>query len=278
MSQSSTEHRSRSAQLASVVRTIAWSEFKLRYAGSALGYFWSVAKPLMLFSVLYLVFHRLLRLGQGVDRFPEMLLLGIVLWSFFAETTTGCVTVLVQRADLLRKVSFPAIALPLAVAATASIAFAFNLATVMVLLFVSGITPTWHWLWFPLLLAELLVTTVGVSFVLSSLFVTLRDIGQLWEVVAQLLFYATPIIYPISLLPTVHVLGHSVDLQPWAMINPIGQVIEQGRRILVLGSDGTIGDVLPGLMYLVPLAVSVSVFAVGFLLFQRASVRMVEQL
>lgn len=265
-------------KLMALTGTIAWSEFKLRYAGSALGYFWSLAKPLMLFSVLYTVFYKLLRLGEGVEHFPEMLLLGIVMWTFFAESTLASVSILVTRADLLRKVAFPAIVLPISVALTAVLAMLFNLAAVLGLLAFSNIHPTVHWLWIPLLFLELFAVTIGVSLILSALYVNLRDIGQLWDVLSQLLFYATPIIYPISLLT-----GSGSDdgyplLARLALLNPIGQTIEQTKRILVLGESGSISDVLPGAWYAVPLLLAVGLLAVGVLVFQRSSYRMVESL
>jgi ABC-2 type transport system permease protein len=264
-------------QLATITRTLAWSEFKLRYAGSALGYFWSVAKPMMLFGVLYLVFHRMLRFGEGIPRFPEMLLLGIVLWTFFAETTSGSVTVLVQRADMLRKVAFPPIALPFAVAATASLALLFNLGTVMLLLLVSGVRPTIHWLWFPALAGELFLVTLGVGLIISALFVTMRDIGQVWDVMSQLLFYATPIIYPLAMLSDSPIIG-DVSWRMIAVFNPMGQIIEQSRLILVQGESGSLSAVLPGAWIIVPYAIVAASVVIGAILFKRASVQMVEQL
>lgn len=265
--------------LLTITRTLAWSEFKLRYAGSALGYFWSFAKPMLLFGVLYVVFHRLLRLGEGVPRYPEGLLLGIVLWTFFAETTLGSVAVLVQRADMLRKVAFPSVALPVAVATTATFALFFNFITVLGLLIASGIEPTMHWFWLPLLLVELYLITLGAALVVSALFVTMRDVGQLWDVMVQLLFYATPILYPLTLLsaePVIDRLGISARMA--ALFNPMGQTIEQMKRILVLEQSGDLGDVLPGLWILVPYCVGLTIVIAGVLLFRRASVRMVEQL
>ncbi len=264
-------------RLVHITKALAWSEFKLRYAGSFLGYFWSFAKPLMLFGVLYGVFHVLLRLGEGVERFPETLLLGIVLWSFFTEATAGGVVVLVARADMLRKVAFPAVALPIAVTLTATFALFFNLVTVLVLLLTVGIEPTVYWLWLPFLLAELFLTTLGVSLILSALYVTMRDIGQLWDVLSQLLFYATPIIYPLVLVPA------SVDGLPFSpralvMCNPIAQIIEQTKLIVVYGESGSLSDVLGGWHVLIPYAMFVAVLTCGILLFRRASVRMVEQL
>lgn len=270
----------RAAHALLVTRTLALSEFKLRYAGSALGYFWSVAKPLLFFSVLYVVFHKFLRLGEGIFRFPEMMLLGIVLWSFFQETTSGCVGVLVQRADMLRKVSFPAIALPIAVTMTSTIAFVINLATVLALLVYAGVEPTIHWGWAPLLLIQLYATTLGASLILSALFVTMRDIGQVWDVLTTMLFYATPILYPLSLIPLTRIPIPFVDIKVLTavMMNPLAQIIEQLRRILVLEQGGSIADLLPGWRAGIPPLLSLTILMVGWWMFARASRRMIEDL
>lgn len=264
-----------------VTRTLAWSEFKLRYAGSSLGYFWSIAKPLMMFSVLYVVFHKFLRLGAGIPRFPEMMLLGIVLWTFFQETTNSCVAVLVQRADMLRKVSFPAIALPIAVTMTSTLAFLINLGTVLTILVITGVDPTASWIWTPLLLLQLYLTTLGASLILSSMFVTMRDIGQVWDVLGAMLFYATPILYPLSLIPVTPIslpFGADIKVLTLVMMNPLAQIIEQLRRILVLEQSGSIADLLPGWRIAVPVALSLLIFFIGWWMFARASRRMIEVL
>ncbi|MCW2956284.1 MAG: type transporter, partial [Thermoleophilia bacterium] len=129
-------------QAVSLTRVLAGSEFKLRYAGSALGFFWSVAKPMALFGILYFAFSYVLKFGEGVDRYPQQLLVAIVLWTFFAEATAASTQVLVARADMIRKISFPRIVLPLAVSGTAALTMLFNLAAVLVLCAVSGIYPT----------------------------------------------------------------------------------------------------------------------------------------
>lgn len=264
-------------RLLTIARVVAWSEFRLRYAGSALGYVWSLGRPLLLFAVMYAVFTKVLRVGAGIENYPLMLLLAIMLWSFFAEATGGSVTVLVARADLLRKVAFPSIALPLSVVLTASVAMLLNLVAVAVFLLHAGIEPTWSWLWLPLLFVELLLVTTGVSLVLSAMFVQFRDVGQIWEVLAQALFYATPVIYPLSLVPpNLDILG--VRAETLVTANPLAQVIEQVRRIVVQGRGGGLGDVLPGPWVFVPYVIAVVVVCVGVLLYRSVAPKMVERL
>lgn len=247
---------------------LAKSEFKLRYAGSALGFFWSVAKPLALFGILYFAFNFVLKFGDGVDRYPLQLLLAIVLWTFFAEATLASTSVLVAKADLIRKIAFPRIVLPLSVSGTAALAMLFNLSAVLVICVIGGVTPTWSWLLLPLLLVELGVFTIGMALLLAALFVRFRDIGQVWDLGLQLLFYATPIIYPLSLVPE--------ELRNVVMCNPLAQIIQNARGVVINPSTGTGMEGLPTWVLVAPYVITVVVFVLGLTVFRRASDRVAE--
>lgn len=264
-----TVHRPTSALL-SLTRTLAFSEFKLRYSGSMLGYFWSVSKPLALFGVLYFAFIHVLKFGQGIDHFPLQLLLAVVLWTFFAETTIGATTVLVARADMIRKVPFPHVVLPISVGVTAALAMLFNLLAVVVYIVASGIDVTRFWLVFPFLLVELYLFALGVSLILSVLFVKFRDIGQAWELGLQLLFYSTPIIYPLSLVPD--------RWRPIIMCNPIAQIIQQARTVIVTPEAGHLSAVLHGPLYAVPYSIVLVTVVSGVLLYRHETPKLAEQL
>ena len=247
---------------------LAKSEFKLRYAGSALGFFWSVAKPLALFGILYFAFSYVLKFGAGVDHYPQQLLLAIVLWTFFSEATAASTTVLVARADMIRKISFPRIVLPLAVSGTAALAMVFNLLAVLIICVFGGVYPTWEWLLLPLLLVELLVCTIGVALLLAALFVRYRDIGQVWELAMQMLFYATPIIYPIALVPS--------HLRTIVLSSPLAQIIQDARYVIVQPSTGTGLEHINPWIRLVPYAVSILIFLLGVKVFRGAADHVAE--
>ncbi|MBC7460448.1 MAG: ABC transporter permease [Thermoleophilia bacterium] len=255
-------------QTLSLTSILARSEFKLRYAGSALGFFWSVAKPLALFGILYFAFSYVLRFGADVDHYPQQLLLAIVLWTFFAEATAASTSVLVARADMTRKISFPRIVLPLAVSGTAALAMLFNLVAVLVICIIGGVTPTLSWLWLPLLIIELFVGTIGISLLLAALFVKYRDIGQIWELSSQMLFYATPIIYPISLVPD--------HLHTLVLSNPLSQIIQDARYVIVNPSTGTGLESLDWRVRLIPYVITIAVFVIGLTVFRRAADRVAE--
>jgi ABC-2 type transport system permease protein len=256
----------------SITRTLAWTDFKLRYAGSALGYFWTVSKPLLLFGMLYTIFTHVLRFGDGIKHYPVMLLFAIVLWTFFTEVTGRGVTVLVGRSDVLRKVALPRFALPLSVTFTVSLITAFNLLAVFVFVFANGLEPRWSWLLLLPLLAELIFVSLGITLILSVAYVGLRDIGQVWELMLQLMFYAAPIIYPLSLVPT--------DLRPVLLANPIAQIIQQTREALVgpVPAAGSYTDSMPGLLVVLPYAIAVILFAIGYVMFRRTAPYVAERL
>jgi len=251
-----------------ILRVIAGMEFKLKYADSALGYVWSLAKPMALFSVLYVVFGRFFRLGVGFKGYPIYLLIGIVLWTFFLDASTTTLTSFVARGSLLRRLAFPRLIVPLSTTLTATITFAVNLIPVVIFVAWNRLVPQPNWILLVPLLVELYVFTLGVGLVLATLFVRYRDVSQVWELAAQLLFYASPIIIPVGFLPPWS--------QPIAFLNPFVQIMQDVRSIVVytLPSSATITAderlaVVGG--HLAPVTVALGTLALGLYLFRRQS-------
>jgi len=248
-----------------VLRVIARIEFKLKYADSALGYVWSIAKPMALFSVLYIVFGRFFKLGVGFNNYPVYLLIGIVLWTFFVDATTLCVTSFVSRGALLRKLSFPRIVIPISTAMTAAITLGVNLIPIAIFMAWNRLTPRLEWLALVPLLIELFVFTVGLGVILATLFVRFRDVSQLWELVTQLAFYASPIIIPVGFLPP--------WFQPIAFLNPFVQIMQDIRAVLIYTQPvitatsvlHTVGG------RVVPIGIAFATLFVGLYLFRRQS-------
>jgi ABC-2 type transport system permease protein len=211
-----------------VLHVVASAEFKLKYAGSALGYLWSLIKPLTLFTMLYLVFGRVFKLGAISHYYPLSLLLGIVLITFFNDATNLGMISLVARESLLRKLSFPRMIVPTAATLTAAMTFSVNLIAIVGFIAWNRIVPHVSWLLLVPLLLELYVFTLAVALILATLFVRVRDVGQVWELALQVLFYASPIIYPIGYLPS---WGRKV-----VFFNPLTQILQDIRSV-VLSSD-----------------------------------------
>jgi ABC-2 type transport system permease protein len=195
--------------------TIARTDFKLRYFGSALGYFWSLVRPLLFFGVLYVFFVVILKVGRGIPHYGVYLLTSIVLWTFFAEATGNATASLVAREPLLRKVRFPRLAIPLAVTLTALFNLAMNFIAVFVFALLNGVYPTWSWLWLIPIVLGFLVISLGIGMLLSALYVRFRDVQPIWDVLSQILFYASPIMYVASYY---HGLEGIALLSPFALM------------------------------------------------------------
>jgi len=252
---------------------ISVTEFKRVYFGTVLGYIWSLVRPLMLFAVLLFVFTKVFKLGSDIAEFyPVLLLLGIVLFTFFSEATLNSVTSVVTQEGVVRKTQFPRLVIPLATTLTGAFNLCLNLIVVLAFILAFGVDPTWTWLLFPVALALLLVFTAALSMALSVLYVRFRDVAIIWTVVAQVLFYATPILYPIEAL-------ENETYEHLLMVNPLAPIFQQ-VRVWVLEPDApTAAEAAGGAAGLLPAAVifiAVCVFAVW--IFNRDAPRIAEEL
>ena len=210
--------------LAELTRT----DFRLRYQGSVLGYLWALLRPLMMFAILYVVFAKLLRFGGDIPHYPVYLLAGTTMWSFFTECTSQGIQAMVVRGDLIRKISFPKYIVVVSATLTAVINMLINLVVVVIFALINGVEPSLTWLLVPLSLIELYVLALGISFLLGAINVKYRDVTSIWDVCIQALFYAVPIIYPVSMVAESSVLAAKIIL-----INPIAQAIQDIRHNLI---------------------------------------------
>ena len=160
-----------------LLRELVITEFKLRYQGSVLGYLWSLLRPLFLFLILYVVFVYFLRIGGDIPNWPVAMLLGIVLWNFFSEVTNNGVTSIVNRGDVIRKINFPKYVIVVAGTISAFINLLLNMVVIAVFMIVSGVELTALAILTPLLIFEIFIFALGLSFLLSALFVKIRDIN-----------------------------------------------------------------------------------------------------
>ncbi len=241
------------------------TDFKLRYQGSALGYLWSLLRPLFMFGILYIVFVYIFNLNEGVPHLGVYLLLGIVFWNFFVETTTIGMSSVVSRGDLIRKISIPRYLVVVGSSASAFINLALNLCVVVIFALVDGIRPDISWLLLPVLVIELFMFATAVAFFLAALFVRFRDVTYIWEVATQAGFYGTPILYAIttsfSLVP--------LHLQKLLLLNPMAQIIQDARHILVTDTTVTGWMILPLWAALIPIVVILAVTVISTVYFKK---------
>jgi ABC-2 type transport system permease protein len=251
------------------------TEFKRVYFGTVLGYLWSLVRPLMLFGILYFVFTEGLKIGttDEVEHYAVMLLMGIVLFTFFSEATNESVASVVTQEGVVRKTQFPRLVIPLATVLTCSFNLALNYLVVLVFVVVFGVDPTWTWLLLPVAFFFLIVLTVAVCSALSVLYVRFRDVAIIWAVVAQVLFYATPILYPITTF-------HNETTEQLLMINPLAVIFEQVRVwVLAEPTAPTAVEAAGGWLHLLPAAaIFLGTCAYAAWIFNREAPRLAEDL
>lgn len=257
-----------------LTRTLAVTEFKLRFFGSILGYFWQLMRPLMLFGVLYVVFTQFVKVSTQ-KYYPVSLLLGIVLYTFFAEATSGAVSCVVDRENLVRKIHFPRLAIPLSVVLTATFNLALNLVVVLIFGLVQGVGLHWTTLEVVPLLALVIVFAAGLATLLSALFVRYRDLRPIWEVVLQVMFYGSMIIVPFETVASRFPTAAKILLAA----NPLATVVQQARHGLVNSTVPGAGTAMGGNVFLVvPLFIAVGFLALGLWVFNREAPRVAEDL
>lgn len=250
-----------------LLRQLVITEFKLRYKGSVLGYVWSLLRPLALFAVLYVVFVEFLRFGADIPHFAVSLLLGVVLWNYFVEVTSNGLSSIVGRGDLMRKLSFPRYVIVVAGSFSALINLAINLVVVGFFVVLNGVDLHWTALWIIPLIIELFVLGLATAFFLSALYVKFRDIAYIWELLLQVGFYATPIIYPIGL-----VIAKSQTAAHVLMLSPVAQIIQDARSAVILPETPTITSMFGNpYVQLIPISFVVVLGVVSVLYFKKKS-------
>lgn len=247
------------ALLSELVRT----DFKLRYQGSVLGYAWSLLRPLFMFLILYVVFTKFIKLGGSIPHYPIYLLLGIVMWQFFADMTNQSLSSIVARGDLIRKIRIPRWMIVMTSSVSAVINLGLNLVVVAVLMAVNQVPVAVSAIYLPLALIEIYIFGLGLSLFLSAAYVKYRDLSFIWEVCMQAGFYLTPIIYPLSVIS-------SVTVQRLLLLNPVAQAIQDARNVVVTTETITIAEAW-GTPWarLIPVAISIAVLVIGVLYFKK---------
>lgn len=248
-----------------ILFAIVGADFKVRYQSSVLGYVWSLLKPLFIFGILYVLFTYAFPQGsKGIECFGVWLLTGVVLWNFFSEATMVGTRSVVDNGQLIRKVAIPRHLLVVASSVSALINLGLGMVVVIIFALLSGLMPTLSWLLLIPIVAELFLLSIGLSLLLSALYVTFRDIAYIWEILLQAGFYASGIIFAIIYMPAV--------IQKIAFLNPVTQIIQDARHALMPSNPAsqTIWQTFYNpLLWFVPIIITVGLFGLGWWHFQR---------
>ncbi len=250
---------------------ISSTEFKLQYANTFLGFVWTLLRPLLFFGVVFVVLREILRFGRDIEHYALILVLGLILFQYFSETTSRSVRSVASREGMVRKMQFPRIIIPLSVSLTSAFTMLLNLIAVMPIFFAFGVFPRPEWLLMIPLLAVLIAFATGVGMLLSVAFVRFEDVGQIWTMISRMLFYASPVLFPIDAVPA--------SVQPFMAMNPLSPLFEQARVWMIdpaAPSAVEAGGVLLGVV--VPLGLIVAATAGGLWLFAREAPRVAEEL
>jgi ABC-2 type transport system permease protein len=261
-------------RLWNLARTLAATDWKVRFFGSVLGYVWSLLRPLLLFGILYVVFSEIVDVGAGAVAYPVQLLSAMVLFFFVSEVTGSALTSLVDRETLIRKIGFPRVVVPLSVWLIGLANLALNAIVLVVFVVLQDLEPRWSWLLVPIPVALIAVGALGTGMLLSALYVRFRDIKPIWEVVLQAAFYATPILYPVE-----RVIEASQTLATVLMANPLAALIQETRHLLIGPGVPSASEAIGGTALLaIPAAILVGLTAAGVWRFARTAPTAAEDL
>jgi ABC-2 type transport system permease protein len=250
---------------------LAVTDFKKHYFGTVFGYLWSIGRPLLLFGVLLAVFTQVFRIGSEVPNYPVLLLFNIVLFSFFQEATSAAVTSIVVQEGIVRKTQFPRLVIPWSVVLTSLFNLGLNLIVVFAFILAYGVTPAWTWLLLPVLLVPLIVITTAVAMIVSSLYPRFRDMAIIWSVLSTVLFYASPVLYPIEKVPA--------GLRDLFLLNPLAPLLELARKWIVDPAAPGPVDAAGGALQLLPaIAIFAAICVLAVWLFRREAPRIAEEL
>ncbi|MBR2708882.1 ABC transporter permease [Candidatus Saccharibacteria bacterium] len=250
-----------------LLKELTKTDFKLRYQGSVLGYLWALLRPLMMFAILYVVFAKLLRIGGDIPHYSVYLLCGTTMWSFFSECTSQGIQAIVNRGDLLRKISFPKYIVVVSATWTAVINMLINLGVIIIFALINGVEPSWSWFLAIPAILQLYLLSLGIAFLLGSINVKYRDITSIWDVLMQALFYAVPIIYPIAMVAETSSIAAKVIL-----LNPISQTIQDIRFGLITNQTITTWNYINNTaLTFIPIIATLAILVIGALVFRRKS-------
>ena len=206
---------------------MAVMDFKLRYYENKLGLLWALIKPLSQLAIYYVVFQVIL--DSKMDNFAIFLFLGLIIWNFFDESTSGLTQILANKRYLYEYSNMSKIEIYLSAMLSNTIGFAFNLAIYIIASLLVGIYPDWHSIYFPLVWATLVILSFGFALILSNLYLVARDISQIYGIVSNVLFFVSPILFKAETF------RNSVPGLDY--LNPISGIVINARKVFMFGES-----------------------------------------
>jgi lipopolysaccharide transport system permease protein len=244
-----------------LIKNLVASDLKVKYQSSVLGFAWSMLNPLLMMLVLYAVFNNIFRFEQ--EHFALYLIIGIIAWRFLANGTMTAMSSIVGKPSLVTKIFIPREVLTFSMTMSAFISSILEFTVLIPLLLILGASLSFTMLLFPVIHILFFVMVYGVSLVLASLYVYYRDINQIWDILLQVGFYLSPIIYPLSLVPENYMFYY--------MLNPV-------TRLMVMYRDILLYNTIPSALDLLIVAFCGLIFLIiGTMIFRKLSPRFAEE-
>ena len=243
----------------------------MRYVDTVFGYIWALMRPLLTFGIIFVFMRNILNFGGRIENFAALLMINIILFQFFQEATTQGLRALASKEGLVRKTQFPRIIIPLSTSMTAAMQLAFSLVVGYVLLLVMGLTPEPGWLLLPFLALAMVAIATAVSLILSAAFVRVRDVAQIWSVISRALFWGSPILFPIELVPE--------TVRTIVALNPLTPIFVETRRAVIdPNAPGMVEATGSVALALVPVLLGVFICVFSFWYFVREAPAVAESM
>ncbi len=234
-------------------------EIKIRYKGSYLGIFWWLIHPILMLGIYLFIFQIILQprwnFQAGPESYPYILILfcGMIVFNLFAECLTRSPLLLVTHRNYVKKVVFPIEILPISVVGSALIHFFVSLGILLLGMLAWGIIPSFHFFLLPVILLPLLLLSLGISWCISCLGAVFRDLTHIMPFLVQILFFLTPIIYPIEAIPA--------SLRAYFKLNLLTIIVQDARNVILFGKA------FPWGTWSVTLLISACICVIGYYLF-----------
>ncbi len=254
-----------------LLRELVKTDFKVKYQDSFLGYLWSALKPLFMFAIMYFAFVKIMRIGAGIDFWPTALLFGNVIWQFFNDVSKGGLKTVVNHGGLLRKMKFPRYVIVISSSLSACISLGINLVIVAIFGAINHVPLSW---WILLVIPVVILVyifSLGLAFLLSTIYVKFRDIEYIWDVITQGLFYASAIIFPMTYVLNIHAVG--TVLAQILLINPLAMALQEFRHFAINADIPSLSSISGGNWWFIifPILIAIAAFVLGALYFKKKS-------
>ncbi len=244
-----------------LIRTLSLIDFKLKYYGTFLGILWSLLKPFLMFLTLYIIFSKILQLKA--QHYAYQLLLGIIIWNFFADFTKEAMKSFKSKYPILNNIKVNPLDIILVALGHSLLSLIINLGIFFIILNFE-LPISFNLKYFLLILLSLIFFSLGVSLIITPFYLRFSDVEHIWDVILQLLFWATPITYGVSFIPQKYLFLH--------LLNPLSITINSLRSIIIFKELPIIREIL------FSFGLTFCTFIVGFLIFQKLTPKFLEYL